>query len=207
MNIQEAYNHWSTTYDVDANLTRDLDQTVTSDALTNLHFKTILEVGCGTGKNTTFLSQIGERVLAMDFSEGMINKAKEKLVSRNVFFCVADVTKAWPCKGGSIELVTCNLVLEHIEDLFPVFSEAYRALIKGGRFFVSELHPFRQYQGKKARFESGEKTVEINAFVHHVSEFLEAAEGCGFVLGRFREWWHTEDGKQLPRLASFMFYK
>ncbi len=145
MMVQKAYNDWSATYDSDSNLTRDLDQTVTANALAKLRFKTILELGCGTGKNTTFLSQIGEKVLAIDFSEGMLNKAKEKLVSTNVFFCAADVTKVWPCQAGSVELVTCNLVLEHIEHLSPVFSEAYRTLIKGGCFFVCELHPFRQY--------------------------------------------------------------
>ncbi len=207
MNIQKAYNDWSDVYDSGSNLTRDLDQTVTADVLANLRFKSILELGCGTGKNTAFLSQIGEELLAIDFSEGMLKKAKEKLVSTNVLFCAADMTKVWPCRAGSVELVTCNLVLEHIEHISPVFSEARRTLMTGGWFFVSELHPFRQYQGKKARFERGDKTVEITAFVHHVSEFFEAGEGSGLALRQFREWWHAEDAKQLPRLASFMFQK
>src|SRR6476659_3491077 len=71
MSIQNAYNEWSDTYDTDQNLTRDLDQKVTREALTNLHFESILEIGCGTGKNTTFLAQVGTRVHAMDFSEGV----------------------------------------------------------------------------------------------------------------------------------------
>ena len=207
MEIDEAYNHWSATYDSDANLTRDLDRRVTSQALAGLHVKTILEVGCGTGKNTAFLSQIGEEVLALDFSQGMIKKAREKLGSSSVLFCAADVTEAWPCRAGSVDLVTCNLVLEHIESLPPVFAEAYRTLINGGRLFVSELHPFRQYQGKKAHFEQAQRAVEITAYVHHLSDFFRAAEGCGFALGRFQEWWHAEDGKQPPRLATFMFQK
>jgi len=78
MNIQEAYTDWSATYDVDRNLTRDLDQLATRETLSNLRFKSILELGCGTGKNTALLAQIGEHVLALDFSEGMIEKAREK---------------------------------------------------------------------------------------------------------------------------------
>jgi protein-L-isoaspartate O-methyltransferase len=35
----------------------------------------VLEIGCGTGKNTSVLAQIGEKVLALDFSENMIEKA------------------------------------------------------------------------------------------------------------------------------------
>jgi ubiquinone/menaquinone biosynthesis C-methylase UbiE len=207
MNIQKAYDHWAVTYDSDANLTRDLDQTATAEALANLHFETILEVGCGTGKNTAFFLQVGERVIALDFSEGMLKKAKEKLGSTNVLFCMADVTRTWPCEASSVDLVTCNLVLEHVEDLTPVFAEAHRILIDGGRLFVSELHPFRQYQGKKARFEQGQKEFEIDAFVHHISEFFEAAISSGFALRGFREWWHDADEMRLPRLVSFIFQK
>ena len=207
MKIQKAYNQWSATYDSDLNLTRDLDQTATAEALSNLHFEAVLEVGCGTGKNTTFLSQIGKRVLAFDFSQGMIKKAKEKLASTRIFFCAADVVEGWPCHSSSVGLVTCNLVLEHIEDLSPVFSEAYRTLVKGGLLYVSELHPYRQYQGKKARFEGGGGKLEIDAYVHHLSDFFDAAQGCRFALKKFREWWHEEDAGQLPRLASFLFQK
>ena len=69
MRIQQAYDEWSDSYDVDENLTRDLDQKVTREVLTNLHFTSILETGCGTGKNTSFLSQLGDKVYAVDFSE------------------------------------------------------------------------------------------------------------------------------------------
>src|SRR5919106_2681978 len=84
MSIQKAYNDWSASYDTDENLTRDLDQKVMRDVLSNLHFSSILEIGCGTGKNTSFLSQIGAKVHAIDFSEGMIKKAKEKVQAENV---------------------------------------------------------------------------------------------------------------------------
>lgn len=207
MDIREAYDHWSTTYDSDANLTRDLDQAVTNEALGEFHFKSILEIGCGTGKNTALLSQIGERVFAVDFSEGMLRIARQKLESSNVTFCVADVTRPWPFVGESVDLVACNLLLEHIEDLAPVFAEAFRSLTKGGRLFVSELHPFRQYEGKKARFQNRQEQIEITAFIHHVSDFLNAATKCGFALRSFREARHAEDRSQLPRLASFLFQK
>jgi len=70
MSIQKAYNDWSSAYDTDENLTRDLDQKVTREELADLHFNSILEIGCGTGKNTAFLAQIGAHVHALDFSEG-----------------------------------------------------------------------------------------------------------------------------------------
>jgi len=207
MSIQEAYNHWSATYDIDENRTRDLDHAVTRETLVDSRFKSILEIGCGTGKNTALLAQIGDRVRALDFSEGMLKRAKEKLKTDNGIFLVADITKQWPCADESTDLVTCNLVLEHVDDISFVFSEAFRSLIDGGRLFVCELHPFRQYQGTQARFQRNQGRIEIQAFMHHISDFLEAAEKIGLTLKKYREWWHEEDQDKPPRLVSFMFEK
>jgi ubiquinone/menaquinone biosynthesis C-methylase UbiE len=207
MSIQKAYNEWSETYDTDGNLTRDLDQKVTRETLDNLHFASILEIGCGTGKNTAFLAGIGTHVHALDFSEGMIEKAKKKVQIENVRFSVADLTQKWPCEDQAYDFIVCNLVLEHIEDLSFIFSEAFRVLEKTGRFLINELHPFRQYEGKKARFEKSEGVIEIPAFVHHISDFLNAALNNELTLVKLNEWWHEDDQSKPPRLISFLFEK
>lgn len=207
MNIQKAYNEWSLSYDSDENLTRDLDQQVLREALANLHFTSILEIGCGTGKNTSFLSQIGEHVHALDFSEGMIAKARAKVRIVNVRFSIADLTKKWPCENRAYDLIVCSLVLEHIEDLSFIFSEAFRVLQEQGQFLVNELHPFRQYEGKKARFNRGEAVTEIPAFVHHISDFTNAASHNGLRLVTLNECWHAADQNKLPRIISFLFEK
>jgi len=207
MNIQNAYNEWSETYDTDENLTRDLDQQLTREALANLHFDSILELGCGTGKNTTFLAQIGTDVHALDFSEGMIAKAREKVKVGNVRFSVADLTQAWPCEDQAYDLIVCNLVLEHIENLSFIFSQAFRVLNDGGKFLINELHPFRQYEGKKARFDKGEGVTEIPAFVHHISDFLNAASNNGLRLIKLNERWHEQDQGKPPRILSLVFEK
>lgn len=116
MSVQAAYDNWSTTYDTDENLTRDLDQIITKETLMGNRCKSIVEIGCGTGKNTLLLSQIAQTVYAVDFSPSMIEKAKEKVNSVNVIFITADITKQWICSNESADLITCNLVLEHIED-------------------------------------------------------------------------------------------
>ena len=206
MDIQDAYNEWSSTYDSDTNATRDLDQVVTECVLGKSHFESIIEIGCGTGKNTVLLSRLGGRVHAIDFSEGMLAKAQRKLEQLpNVIFSVADITKGWPCAERSAMLVTCNLVLEHVQDLSPVFSEATRVLAKGGWFFICELHPFRQYQGTVANYSSGDQMTQILAFVHHISDFLDSARNYGFRLKTLQEWWHEKDDGKLPRLVSFLF--
>jgi malonyl-CoA O-methyltransferase len=205
MSVQEAYDDWSASYDADRNLTRDLDARVTREMLPARRFDSILEAGCGTGKNTAFYAGTGGRVSAMDFSYGMIAQARGKVQAGNVGFLLADLTRPWPWTAGSFDLVACNLVLEHIEDLSFVFGQAARVLKEGGSFFVCELHPFRQYQGKQAVFSGVEGETRIPAYVHHISDFIRAAAESRLTLSDFREWWHEEDEGKPPRVMSFTF--
>jgi len=207
MNVQDAYGSWSSTYDTDPNRTRDLDALVTRKLLGGERRRRILEIGCGTGKNTQFLAQICDNLRALDLSPEMIGRAMEKVTRPHVTFALADLTTPWPCEDEDADLISCNLVLEHIQDLPPVFAEASRKLVRGGRLFISELHPFRQYQGTKATFTRGGETVEIAAHIHHISDFLGAAERQGFALLGLNEWWHEEDAGKPPRLITFMFQK
>jgi len=207
MKVDAAYELWSRTYDEDRNLTRDLDEQITRTALQDGHRKSILEIGCGTGKNTRWLSETARQVQAIDFSPAMIERAQQNCRGEHVIFTLADITERWPVADASIDLVTCNLVLEHIDDLQFLFAEAARVLVDGGRCFVSELHPFRQYQGVQARFEQSAKTIAIPAFVHHITDFLKGAERANLSLIALNEWWHAEDEHKPPRLISFMFRK
>jgi malonyl-CoA O-methyltransferase len=208
--VQAAYDNWAISYDQDHNRTRDLDGITTRKLLGNLRVASIIEIGCGTGKNTIFYSEIGEQVLALDFSESMLARARAKTrdtETNNVTFRRADITQTWPCDRASADLVTCNLVLEHVRDLGSVFSEAARCLDVAGKLFISELHPYRQYEGTRARFERGVTTTEIEAFIHHVSDFMGAAEENGLTLNRLDEWWHADDENRPPRLITFLFSK
>lgn len=207
MTIQAAYDDWSTNYDFDQNLTRDLDRYVTETTLAQGRYQSIIEVGCGTGKNTSLLAQIGRKVTALDFSAGMLQKARQKVAADHVSFLVADVSQRWPCADAAADLVTCNLVLEHIEDLPFIFSEAWRTLVAEGRLFICELHPFKQYRGSKATYQSDQGARQIQAFVHHVSDFLDAAEQSGLTLRQLREWWDQDGREQPPRLLSLQFEK
>lgn len=72
---------------------------------------------------------------------------------------------------------------------------------------VSELHSFRQYQGAKAGYEEGAGRFEIQAYVHHVSDFLHAARAAGLALADLRELWRLEDENKPPRLITLLFTK
>lgn len=205
MKVQQAYEEWATTYDSDRNLTRDIDQQVMQTVLGNRQFARVLEIGCGTGKNTVLLAGIAQSVHAIDYSSEMIARAKAKASFNNVLFTLADINQAWPCPDRSANLITCNLILEHISELSFVFAEAARVLAAGGKLFISELHPFRQYLGTQARFDREQETRTIEAFVHNVTDFTDAAEQNGLSIQSIKEWWHKEDVNKPPRLISFLF--
>lgn len=205
MDIRDHYNQWASSYDHDRNLTRDLDQEVTRAILADRRYRSIVELGCGTGKNTLLLARLAAKVQALDFSEAMLSAAQAKQPGPNVSFQVADLTQPWPCVDHSADLVVGNLVLEHIAELAFIFAEAARVLAPGGQFFLSELHPFKQYLGSQAVFQQGSERITIPAFVHHVSDFLTAANGAGLDLVQLQEWWHAEDQGSVPRLISLLF--
>lgn len=206
--IAAAYDQWSGTYDADRNLTRDLDRSVTAEILGSRTFAVTLEAGCGTGKNTTLFAARSDSVLAMDFSRGMLGQAAKRVRADNVLFIQSDVTQRWPCQDAVVDLVSCNLVLEHLHDLGSFFREARRALAPGGLLFLCELHPYRQYQGRQARFATEAGTMlRVEAYTHHASDFTRCASDADLQLERMDEWWHPEDDSRPPRLISFLFHK
>jgi len=206
MSIEKAYDHWSSQYDTNKNFTWDMDQFATQKILQNLEFKSVLELGCGTGKNTQWLHTKTQKILAVDFSKEMLEIAKNKIHSENVVFQKADITKSWNWTFEKYDLVTCNLILEHIENLNFIFNQAFSKLGSGGWFFISELHPFKQYVGSKAKFDSEDGLIELETFTHHISEFLDCAFRAGFKLEKLDEWFDQEDGKP-PRILSLLFQK
>lgn len=209
-NVRSAYNQWANTYDDIENKTRDLDKIATAKMLSELirPSMNVLEFGCGTGKNTEWLSTKTKQLTAVDFSEKMLAKAKQKLTGNQVEFLQADIMQQWPFENNRYEVVVCNLILEHVEHLDSVFHQASRVLKPGGHFYISELHPSKQYLGAKANFELGDETISPNCYTHHVSDYFSAAFGNDFICEDLGEWFDDDNNRNLaPRLISFLFKK
>ena len=206
--IAKAYDRWSATYDADKNTTRDLDAAVLRRTPLALDGKDVLELGCGTGKNTAYLASKAGKVFALDFSEGMIARAHERLTTSNVRFIRHDVRDLWPLEAESVDIVVGNLILEHVHDLAPVYFEAARVLRPGGQLFFCELHPYRQLIGSQAHFvdpASGE-TIKVTAHDHTVAEYVNGGVEAGFLVRALNEWTEeTAAPDAPPRLISLLF--
>jgi len=207
MSIEKAYNSWAEQYDTNENKTRDLDIKSTIETLSKYEFKNVLELGCGTGKNTDWLLTKAERIIGLDFSQEMLDIAEEKITDNNVEFKKSDLTKDWEIENQFADLVTSSLTLEHIDDLNHIFNQANQKLIENGIFFISELHPFKQYIGSKAKYETENGIEELEVYTHHISDYIDNAKKNRFELLEIKEWFDEKSEKEIPRLISFVFRK
>ena len=203
--IIDKYNAWAYQYDYDINPTRDLDKTVTMESLSNIDFFKVLELGCGSGKNTEWLITKADKLVGLDFSKNMLDQARKKVKTDKVTFINTDLNENWPVNDNSFDLATINLTLEHIETLDHIFNSLFMKLTQGGKCFVCELHPIKQISGSKARFEKNGDEIALDVFYHSELEYIESAEKAGFNLIVKKEWYDNK--KTVPRLISFLFEK
>jgi len=207
MNPQQAYNSWASQYDTNENKTRDLEAKALRDLLSAISFNTVLEIGCGTGKNTEWLLQKATQIIAVDLSEEMLSKAKEKIQSSNIEFIQADINSDWNFTEQTFDLISFSLVLEHIENLDHIFKEVFKKLNEEGYVYVGELHPFKQYTGTKARFETQEGLQVVQCYNHHVSDFIQSAKKYGLKLIGLDEYFDNDDKATIPRILALLFSK
>lgn len=197
-----AYAAWAASYDEAPNATRDADAAVMRALAPSFAGRDVLEFGCGTGKNTVPLAAAARRVLALDLTPEMLDRARARGLPATVALERIERGAPWPTPDGSMDVVTASLVLEHIEELAPVFREAARVLRVDGWLWISELHPFRQLRGSRAHFADAEgRTRSPRCFPHGFSEYVSAGRAAGFSLEAADE---PSDGG-VPRLLVLGF--
>jgi len=230
--IAAAYNDWAATYDAVENRTRDLagevlrrvflgarapspamseQREIETPDFDNLKLagRTIIEIGCGTGRNTEWLARSdASKIIALDFSAAMLARARARIPEGQVRFVQHDIRERWPLGNETAGLVIVLLVLEHVANLQAIFAEAARVLTVKGELFICELHPMRQLLGGQARFtnaQTGEQQL-VAAFLHNVSDFVNEGLSAGFELKHLGEWRDGDASVQdLPRLLSLTF--
>ncbi|MEO6944700.1 MAG: bifunctional demethylmenaquinone methyltransferase/2-methoxy-6-polyprenyl-1,4-benzoquinol methylase UbiE [Lacisediminihabitans sp.] len=96
----------------------------------------ILDVAAGTGTSSAALAKSGARVVAADFSAGMIEVGRHK--HPDLEFVQADAMKL-PFKASEFDVVTISFGLRNIADPKKALREMYRVLKPGGRLVVCEF--------------------------------------------------------------------
>lgn len=105
---------------------------------------TVLDLGSGAGFDSFLTSKLvgsSGKVIGVDFSEDMINKATVSAKSngyKNVDFRLGDIEEL-PVENSSIDVVTSNCVINLSLNKQKVFDEAYRVITPNGKLVVSDI--------------------------------------------------------------------
>ncbi len=207
MSIKNAYNQWAAQYDSNVNKTRDLEALALQKTLADIALENCLEIGCGTGKNTEWLVTKTQQITAVDFSPEMLAKAKAKINTSKVKFVIADINNQWIFGQNHFSLVSFSLILEHFQTLDFIFEQASLALKIGGYMYIGELHPFKQYNGSKAKYETATGTEIVECYTHNISDFTACAKKHNLSIVTINEFFDNDDKNEIPRILSLLLQK
>ncbi|MCB9851714.1 MAG: methyltransferase domain-containing protein [Phycisphaerales bacterium] len=189
VSAREGYDLWSTTYDEADNPLVKLEGPVVEAALGEVAGLKILDLGCGTGRHSLRLAGAGAEVTAMDFSEGMLAKAREKALGR-IDFVVGDLHQRLPFEDEAFDRVICCLVFDHIRDVAGVLSEMRRVCRLDGFILITTLHPAMLLTGVQARFTdaaTGEKVL-LESVQNQVSDYVNASVAAALRIRSMSEY-------------------
>jgi SAM-dependent methyltransferase len=100
---------------------------------------TCVEVGCGPGRMTAALAGRFERVLAVDVSPAMLERAREAVSAPNVRFVAVSGERLDDIDDSVADTLICYLVLQHLpahEVVVRYLGEFARVLAPGGEAYV-----------------------------------------------------------------------
>lgn len=167
--------------------------------LGNVRGLTVADIGCGTGRHAIAMSEAGAKVIAVDFSMGMLAKARAKPGAAAVRFVRHDLTRGLPLASRTFDRVTCCLVLEHIVDLEGVLYEMARICHPAGFVLISDLHPAMRLRGIQAQFTDPATGHRIRpaSVAHQISDYVMAVTRAGLRIDHMGE--HVVDQELLER--------
>mgnify|MGYP000511762178 CR=1 FL=1 len=116
--------------------------------------QSILDMAAGTGSSTVAFARPGVRLVAGDFSEGMLAEGRKR--HPEIEFVFADATKL-PFKAKEFDATTISFGLRNVVDVDKALAEMFRVTKPGGRVVICEFShvatpvigpAYRAYLGK-----------------------------------------------------------
>ena len=187
-NVEDGYTLWAPRYDTMANAVIDAEAPIVEELVRPLSPGAALDAACGTGRHAAFLDGLGWKVIGVDATAAMLERATAKVPGADFR---PGRLEALPVDDASVDLVVCALALTHVADLAPVFAEFARVLRPGGRLVTTDLHPFVTETGLMAGFptedrDPGQRVPSGVHFVpnltHLTGEYVRAIIGAGLTV-------------------------
>ena len=135
----------------------------------------VLDLGCGHGWLAAKLAAEGARVTGIDGSQALIRTARDAYPE--LTFEVADLVEGLPEGHRDVEAVVSHMVLMDIPDLSRVLADVAAALVPGGLFLFSILHPcyFGQELGQDPA--GGQWSRRVTGYLQREQRWIESYGG------------------------------
>jgi SAM-dependent methyltransferase len=161
--------------------------------------ETVLEIACGAGLFARRLAELGARVVATDFSDVFLERARlrtadfaDRIVLRNVD--ATDLDQLLSLGEESFDALVCNMAIMDIAVVDPLFAAAVRLLKPGGRFVFTICHPCFNSSGTARAAEQRDAEGKVET-VHSIRvtryRTLDVEMGLG-VVGQPRPQYYFE---------------
>jgi SAM-dependent methyltransferase len=175
----DGYRIWAPTYD-GPNSAFDVDAPVVGAILDTLPAGAALDAACGTGRWAAALAGRGHRVVGVDSSPDMLERARERVPHGE--FRSGELQRL-PVGDGEVDLVVCALALAHVPALDPVLAEFARVLRPAGHLVISDMHPETVARGSVPPVRDADgRPGRLVSHRHLVGDYLRAALPVGLQL-------------------------
>ncbi len=132
---RDFFNHYSARWD---ETSTERDSTRLERMTERLNIapgSTVLDVGAGTGVLIPILSRRSGRLVALDFAEGMLRRARAKGFNGNIEYLIADVARIPVC-DNTFDVTVCYSCFPHFHNKLIALAEISRVTKSSGWLFI-----------------------------------------------------------------------
>jgi SAM-dependent methyltransferase len=177
LDVRAGYARWSGSYDSAPNPLIRVEEPIVRAMIDRAPAAVALDAACGTGRHTAYLRGRAQRVIGIDGSPDMLDKARVRVPDADLR--LGDLA-ALSLEDGSVDLAVCALALTHVRDLSRPIAELGRVVRPGGRVIVSDLHPLMVLLGGTGFFIGSDGAAgNVQTFHHPHSRYLAAFRAAG----------------------------
>ena len=186
---EQAYDLWATSYDSQlGNLMLTLDEAIFSSLLNSVAItnKTVVDVGCGTGRHwNKIFQQRPLQLTGYDVSDGMLKMLKTKFPDAD--FHKLSGNQLSHTADNTTDILISTLTIAHIKNIGAALQEWNRVLKVGADILITDYHPAILKQGGKRTFSYNNKTVAIINHTHSIEKIRSLAGALNWTTIQFEE--------------------
>lgn len=148
----------------------------------------VLDAACGNGAFSRRMAELGARVVAFDFSQEFLARAKERTAGRpdlagRIDYHLIDATdeaQMLALGAGRFDAAVCTMALMDMADIDPLLSAVGKLLKPGGRFVFSQTHPCFSTTTMRKVVEEEDRAGElVTTYAVKISRYITPTTGKG----------------------------